>query len=80
MSSKKISLGLIFCIISLFLSLGIASAEEKSVGQEIKEDSKKSVEEIKDTGKAIGKEGQKVGHDVKEGSKDAWQSIKDLFN
>ena len=69
----------IFCFFCFFLSLGIANAEEKTVAQEIKENSKQAVEEIKDAGKEIGHESKKIGHDVKEGSKSAWQEIKDLF-
>jgi len=79
MSSKHISIGLVCCILTLFVSLSPAGAKEKSVGQEIKEDSKQAVEEIKEAGKEIGKEGKKIGHDVKDGSKSAWQSIKDVF-
>ena len=69
----------IFCFLYFFLSFGITNAEEKSVAQEIKENSKQAVEEIQDAGKEIGNEGKKIGHDVKEGSKSAWQNIKDLF-
>ena len=80
MSSTKKYLVFSFCFLCILLISGTASAEKKSIGQELKDDSKQSVEEIKDTGIAIGKEGQKIGHNVKEGSKGAWQSIKNLFN
>jgi hypothetical protein len=36
--------------------LAISSAEEKSLGQEIKKNSKQAVEEMKDTGKEITRE------------------------
>ena len=80
MTLNKKVLSLIFCILCLFFSLTISGATEKPVSQEIRGNSKQAVEEIKDIGKEIGKEGKKIGHDVKEGSKSAWESIKDLFN